>query len=399
MGIQGKHILLGVCGSIAAYKAAHLIRLLVKEGATVQVIMTRGAAHFITPLTLSTLSGNPVLIDDFNAHTGEWHNHVNLALQADLILVAPASANTLSKFANGLCDNLLCEVYLSAKCPVFFAPAMDLDMWAHPATQTNISRLQQAGNHLIPPGNGALASGLQGEGRLAEPEEILASLILHFADARPLAGKKALVTAGPTHEPIDPVRYIGNHSSGKMGYALAHELSKLGASVTLVSGPSSLSVPNGVDLVTISTAAEMLAQCLTHFAGADITIMSAAVADYTPNVQTAHKIKKTTGKLTIELKKTTDILATLGKQKDSSQILVGFALETEDELANAKTKLRRKNLDFIVLNSMQDAGAGFAGDYNKVTILHQNGAIEPFGLKSKPEVAIDICNRVVALLK
>lgn len=399
MGIQGKHILLGVCGSIAAYKTAHLIRLLIKEGASVQVIMTPSAAHFITPLTLSTLSGNPVLIADFNARTGEWHNHVNLALQADVILVAPASANTLGKFANGLCDNLLCEVYLSAKCPVFIAPAMDLDMWAHPSTQTNIRRLQQAGNRLIPPGNGALASGLQGEGRLAEPEEILASLVLYFTSTRPLAGKKALVTAGPTHEPIDPVRYIGNHSSGKMGYALAQELSQLGASVTLVSGPSNLSVPDGIDLVSVTTAVEMLAQCMTRFAGTDITIMSAAVADYTPNTRATHKIKKNADKLTIELKKTTDILATLGKQKSPSQILVGFALETQDELANAKTKLRRKNLDFIVLNSMQDVGAGFAGDYNKITILYQNGKIEPFGLKSKPEVAVDICSRVMALLK
>lgn len=398
MGIQGKHILLGVCGSIAAYKAAHLIRLLVREGATVQVIMTPGATQFITPLTLSTLSGNPVFVDDFNIQTGEWRNHVALALKADLVLVAPASANTLAKFANGLCDNLLCEVYLSAKCPVFVAPAMDLDMWAHPTTQVNIGRLQQAGNYLIPPGSGALASGLQGEGRLAEPEEILATLIAHFTDVRPLAGKKALVTAGPTYEPIDPVRYIGNHSSGKMGYALAHELVKLGASVTLISGPSSLSPPHGVELITVTTAAEMLTHCLLHFEHAMVTIMSAAVADYTPSTPAAHKIKKTTDSLTIELEKTTDILATLGKQKLPAQILVGFALETENELANAEAKLRRKNLDIIVLNSMQDAGAGFAGDYNKITLLHKDGGIEAFDLKPKAEVARDICNRIIALL-
>lgn len=398
MSVRGKHILLGVCGSIAAYKAAHLIRLLTRCGASVQVIMTPDAAHFITPLTLSTLSGNPVLVDYFDPKTGAWNNHVHLALQADALLVAPASAHTLAKLANGLCDNLLCAIYLSARNPVFIAPAMDRDMWAHPATQTNIARLQDAGAYLIPPADGALASGLYGEGRLAEPEEILAFLNNHFSDAKPLAGKKALVTAGPTYEAIDPVRYIGNHSTGKMGYALAAELTRLGASVTLVSGPSSLPVPAGVNHVAVTTAAEMLEQCLIHFPDADVTVMSAAVADYTPKAVSPRKIKKTTDLLTLELEKTTDILATLGAQKKSNQILVGFALETDNEKANATAKLKKKNLDFIVLNSMQDAGAGFAGNDNKITIIHKVGTIETFDLKSKADVAHDIGDRIVALI-
>lgn len=398
MSVGGRHILLGICGSIAAYKSAHLTRLLVKAGAHVQVVMTPDAAQFITPLTLATLSGNPVLVDYFDAKSGEWNNHVQLALDADAILIAPASANTLAKFANGLCDNLLCAVYLSAKSPVFLAPAMDLDMWAHDSTRSNISRLQSYGNHIIPPGNGELASGLSGEGRLAEPEEIFATLQVYFGEGLPLAGKKALVSAGPTHESIDPVRYIGNHSTGKMGYAIANQLLRLGADVTLVSGPSGLTPPERATFIPVTSAAEMLEACRSHFPMADITVMSAAVADYTPKVTADQKIKKTESHLTLELVKTTDILATLGKAKRNDQILVGFALETQDEVANAVDKLHRKNLDFIVLNSMRDTGAGFASDSNKVTIIDKNDNREVFELKSKGEVAKDICSRVIRLL-
>lgn len=399
MVVSGKHILLGICGSIAAYKAAQLTRLLVKAGAKVQVVMTPDATQFITPLTLSTLSGNPVLVDYINGDTGQWNNHVHLALAADAILIAPASANTLAKFANGLCDNLLCAIYLSAKCPVLIAPAMDLDMWAHGSTQSNIARLQSFGNHIIPPGNGELASGLSGEGRLAEPEEILTFLETHFSANTPLAGKKALVTAGPTHEAIDPVRFIGNHSSGKMGHALASRLLQLGAEVTLVSGPTNLPAPAGVTHIPVTAAAEMLQACLTHFSQADITIMSAAVADYTPKTVSGKKIKKQDGGLHIELVKTTDILAELGKQKQPGQILVGFALETHDELAHATAKRQQKNLDFIVLNSMQDSGAGFAGDNNKITIIDQNDYVEVFDLKPKTQVANDICLRIISLIE
>ncbi|PPL01742.1 bifunctional phosphopantothenoylcysteine decarboxylase/phosphopantothenate--cysteine ligase CoaBC [Parapedobacter indicus] len=398
MSVGGKHILLGVCGSIAAYKSAHLTRLLVKAGASVQVVMTPDATQFITPLTLATLSGNPVLVDYFDAKSGEWNNHVQLALDADALLVAPASANTLAKFAHGGCDNLLCAIYLSAKSPVFIAPAMDLDMWAHGSTRSNISRLRSFGNHIIPPANGALASGLSGEGRLAAPEEILAALTAHFGEGLPLAGKKALVSAGPTYEAIDPVRYIGNHSSGKMGYAIASKLRNLGADVTLVSGPSALVRPEGVTFFPVTTAAEMLEACLRYFPSADITIMSAAVADYTPKTVADQKIKKAEQHLTLELVKTTDILATLGKSKRNDQILVGFALETQNEQANALEKLRRKNLDFIVLNSMRDEGAGFAGNENKVTLIDKNGDREAFELKPKEDVAGDICSRVIRLL-
>lgn len=397
MSVRGKHILLGICGSIAAYKSAHLTRLLVKAGAQVQVVMTPDATQFITPLTLATLSGNPVQVDYFDSQSGEWNNHVQLALNADAILVAPASANTIAKFANGLCDNLLCAVYLSAKSPVFVAPAMDLDMWAHDSTRANISKLQSFGNQIISPESGSLASGLNGPGRLAEPEDILATLTAYFAEPLPLHGKKALVSAGPTHEAIDPVRYIGNHSSGKMGYAIADQLKRLGADVTLISGPSSLTPPQGTTFIPVTSAAEMLAACSTHFPLADITVMSAAVADYTPKTVADQKIKKADPQLMLELVKTTDVLATLGKSKRNDQILVGFALETQDEQANAFDKLRRKNLDFIVLNSMRDEGAGFAGDYNKVTLIDKNNHTETFDLKQKSEVAKDICLRIVHL--
>ncbi|WP_353128623.1 bifunctional phosphopantothenoylcysteine decarboxylase/phosphopantothenate--cysteine ligase CoaBC [Parapedobacter pyrenivorans] len=400
MGIRGKHVLLGVCGGIAAYKSAHLTRLLVKAGAKVQVVMTPDAKNFITPLTLSTLSGNPVRVDYFDPASGEWNNHVHLALAADAIVVAPASANTLAKFSQGLCDNLLCAVYLSAKSPVFLAPAMDLDMWKHESTQSNIARLKSFGNHIIPPADGELASGLTGTGRLAEPEEILAVLDAFFSTALPLSGKRALVTAGPTYEAIDPVRYIGNHSSGKMGYAIASCLADLGADVTLVSGPTVLSTPAGVKSVSVTSASEMLDACLANFAESDITVMSAAVADYKPKVAAERKIKKNEGQgFTIELVKTTDILSTLGQRKRAEQVLVGFALETHDEHIHAVEKLQKKNLDFIVLNSMRDEGAGFAGDTNKITIIDQKRNVESFELKSKAEVARDICTRIIALLQ
>ena len=399
MAVRGKHILLGVCGSIAAYKAAYLVRLLTKEGASVQVVMTPDATRFITPLTLSTLSGNPVLVSYADPETGVWNNHVHLSAAADAIVIAPASANTLAKLSNGMCDNLLGAIYLSATCPVFLAPAMDLDMWKHPATQANIDRLQEIGNLIVPPGDGALASGLHGEGRLAEPEDILAALKAYFQTSLPLRGKHALVTAGPTHEAIDPVRYIGNHSSGKMGYAIAAELVALGASVTLVSGPSNLPVPAGLTkYIPVRAAAEMLDQCIKYFPNAEITVMSAAVADYTPQTVAAQKLKKSTQQLSIALNKTTDILATLGSQKRPEQILVGFALETDNERANAEGKLKAKNLDFIILNSMQDAGAGFAGDNNKVTIIHNTGEVEPLELMPKTEVAREICTRIRSLL-
>lgn len=397
MALAGKNIVIAVCGSIAAYKIASLIRLLVKADARVNVVMSKEATAFITPLTLSTLSKNPVLIDYYQPNTGEWNNHVEIALNADYILVAPTTANTLAKMANGFCDNLLTAVYLSAKCPVLFAPAMDLDMWKHPSTQSNINKLSSYGNILIPPGKGELASGLVGEGRLAEPEEILDFLVKFSEKGLPLAGKKALVSAGPTYEAIDPVRFIGNHSSGKMGYAIATQLEELGADVTLVSGPSALKLPKGVDTISVTSAAEMLHTCEEHFEAADIVVMSAAVADYTPVEVASQKIKKKENEFSIELKKTVDILATLGAKKKENQLLVGFALETNNELENAKEKLIRKNLDFIVLNSMQDKGAGFATDTNKVTIIDRSGNTREFSLKSKEEVAKDICSIIVSL--
>ncbi|MCS4168451.1 bifunctional phosphopantothenoylcysteine decarboxylase/phosphopantothenate--cysteine ligase CoaBC [Sphingobacterium paramultivorum] len=397
MALAGKNIVIAVCGSIAAYKIASLIRLLLKADARVNVVMSKEATAFITPLTLSTLSKNPVLIDYYQPNTGEWNNHVEIALNADYILVAPATANTLAKMANGFCDNLLTAVYLSAKCPVLFAPAMDLDMWKHPSTQSNINKLSSYGNILIPPGKGELASGLVGEGRLAEPEEILDFLVKFSEKGLPLAGKKALVSAGPTYEAIDPVRFIGNHSSGKMGYAIATQLEELGADVTLVSGPSALKLPKGVDTISVTSAAEMLHACEEHFEAADIVVMSAAVADYTPVEVASQKIKKKENEFSIELKKTVDILATLGAKKKENQLLVGFALETNNELENAKGKLIRKNLDFIVLNSMQDKGAGFATDTNKVTIIDRSGNTREFSLKSKEEVAKDICSIIVSL--
>ncbi|MBD1423849.1 bifunctional phosphopantothenoylcysteine decarboxylase/phosphopantothenate--cysteine ligase CoaBC [Sphingobacterium chuzhouense] len=396
MSLRGKNIVIGVCGGIAAYKIAYLVRLLVKENANVQVLMTPDAKEFITPLTLATLSKHPVLSDYIDRHTETWNNHVELGLHADLLVIAPATANTLSKMAYGACDNLLLATYLSAKCPVMFAPAMDLDMWLHPSTRENVKRLLGFGNILIAPGNGELASGLTGEGRLAEPEEILKRIQLFFHASLPLNGKKALVSAGPTHEAIDPVRFIGNHSSGKMGYAIASALQSLGASVTLVSGPTQLPTPPNVDRYDVTSAQEMLTACSTYFETSDIIVMSAAVADYTPIEIASQKIKKKDTHLEIALKKTTDILATLGAKKTAKQTLIGFALETENELPYAQDKLKRKNLDYIVLNSMQDKGAGFAGDTNKVTIIDRKGEIQQFELKSKKEVAEDIATLIVA---
>ncbi|WP_114939223.1 bifunctional phosphopantothenoylcysteine decarboxylase/phosphopantothenate--cysteine ligase CoaBC [Mucilaginibacter endophyticus] len=397
--LKDKNIVLGVCGSIAAYKAALLVRLLVKAGANVKVVMTTDATHFITPLTLSTLSKNPTLVNYFKAETGEWNNHVGLGLWADMLIIAPATANTLGKMANGLCDNLLSAVYLSAKCPVYFAPAMDLDMWLHPATRQNVNRLQSFGNIMISPGTGELASGLYGEGRMAEPEEIVAFLEAESKKKLLLAGHKVLVTAGPTYEAIDPVRFIGNHSSGKMGFAIADVLSSMGADVTLVTGPTAqTSKQQNIKRVNVTSAAQMLEACLAVYSDVKACIMSAAVADYTPADVATQKIKKQDGGLTIELKKTTDILKTLGEAKREGQILVGFALETNDEEMNAITKLQKKNLDFIVLNSLNDAGAGFAGDTNKITIIDRELKQTSFDLKSKEAVARDICDKVAQLI-
>ena len=399
MNLKSKNIILGVCGSIAAYKSALLVRLLVKAGAQVQVIMTPDAVSFITPLTLSTLSKKPVLVNYYKTDTGEWHNHVELGLWADMLIIAPATANTLAKMANGLCDNLLTAVYLSAKCPVYFAPAMDLDMWLHPATRQNVARLQSFGNTMIAPGSGELASGLYGEGRLAEPEEIVGFLSSELKKKALLAGHKIMVTAGPTYEAIDPVRFIGNHSSGKMGFAIADELAVMGADVTLISGPTAqVSKQQSVKLINVTSAAEMLDACLTIYKDAKACIMSAAVADYTPTEVALQKIKKKDASLNISLKTTTDILKTLGGQKAPGQILVGFALETNNEEANAITKLQNKNLDFIVLNSLNDAGAGFKQDTNKITIIDRNLQKTTFALKSKEAVARDICLKLAQLI-
>jgi phosphopantothenoylcysteine decarboxylase/phosphopantothenate--cysteine ligase len=384
--LQDKNIVLGICGSIAAYKSALLVRLLVKAGANVQVVMTPDATSFITPLTLSTLSKKPVLVEYAKPETGEWNNHVELGLWADLFLIAPASANTLAKMANGQSDNLLM--------------AMDLDMWKHPATQQNIQQLQSYGNIMIPPGSGELASGLYGEGRMAEPEEIISFLTSEIKKKLPLVNQKVLVTAGPTYEAIDPVRFIGNHSSGKMGFAIADQLAAMGAEVTLIAGPTlQVSGQKGIKRVDVTSAADMLAACLQYYKASKACVMCAAVSDFTPVNISAQKIKKQDAGLNIELKKTTDILRTLGEQKKSGQILVGFALETNNEEENAIDKLKRKNLDFIVLNSLNDKGAGFKTDTNKITIIDNQLQKTTFELKDKDDVAKDICNKVAELIK
>lgn len=396
--LKDKNILLGVCGSIAAYKSALLVRLLVKAGANVRVILTASAADFITPLTLATLSKNPVYTRYFEEETGVWSNHVELGLWADYMLIAPLSANTLAKIASGLCDNLLTATYLSARCPVLVAPAMDLDMWQHQSTQENIRQLEGFGNLVIAPESGELASGLTGTGRMAEPEQILMFLEKTIRAGLPLLGKKALVTAGPTYEAIDPVRFIGNHSSGKMGFAIADELAALGAEVTLVAGPTQEKSTRPVQRIDVVSAADMLRACETAFEGTDITVMSAAVADYTPVEVADQKIKKADGELQLVLKKTTDILAQLGRTKQAGQLLIGFALETEHEEANALGKLERKNLDMIVLNSLNDKGAGFRSDTNKITIFNKAAEKKEFSTKSKAEVARDICLEILKLV-
>jgi len=395
--LSGKNILLGITAGIAAYKSAFLVRLLVKNGANVKVVMTPSAKEFVTPLTLSTLSKNEVHSsftneDDDNA---QWNNHVELALWADLFVIAPATANTLSKMANGVCDNLLLAVYLSAKCPVYYAPAMDLDMYKHPTTLSSFSKLNEFGNIQIEATSGELASGLIGKGRMAEPEEIVNFLENDILKNLPLKGKKILITAGPTFEAIDPVRFIGNHSSGKMGYAIAEAAASLGAEVLLVSGPVSLQLEHSlVKVIKVTSAEEMYQAVHTHFNDCQIGILTAAVADFTPINVAEQKIKKKDDSLVLELKKTKDILASLGKIKNK-QILVGFALETENEIENAKTKLLRKNLDLIVLNSLNDKGAGFKTDTNKVTIISKDNKVEPYPVKSKKEVAFDILQHII----
>lgn len=394
--LKGKKILLGVTGSIAAYKAALVIRLLIKQEAEVKVIMTPAALDFIATLTLSTLSKNPVLTHFQKSDTGEWNSHVDLGLWADAFIVAPASANTIASMANGLCDNLLLATYLSARCPVFLAPAMDLDMLQHPSTQQNISKLNQFGNHFISTNFGELASGLMGDGRMAEPEEIVTQLENFFSGKKKLEGKKALVTAGPTYEAIDPVRFIGNHSSGKMGFAIAEALAESGAQVDLVAGPTHLQTSqNGIVVHPVTSAEEMFNRCQELFPKADITVLCAAVADYKPVAKSVQKIKKTGGNLILELTKTFDIAAELGKMKKNGQIIVGFALETENERSNAEKKLTAKNFDFIVLNSLNEPGAGFGVSTNKVEIISRKNGSKKFPLKSKKEVALDIVEAIV----
>lgn len=398
MSLKDKKIVLGVTGSIAAYKAAILVRLLVKEGAQVRVILTEAAQAFITPLTLSTLSKNPVLSAFSKNETGEWNNHVELGLWADALLIAPASAHTIAKCANGIADNLLIATYLSARCPVFFAPAMDLDMYKHQSTLSNLEKLVSYGNGIINAEYGELASGLVGEGRLAEPEHIVYELRRHFMQKPILKGKKVLITAGPTQEPIDPVRFISNHSSGKMGFAIAEAFYMAGAEVTIVSGPVAIQTPAGIKVEKVFSAQQMFEAVQKHFSESHIVILAAAVADYTPMHVADKKIKKKEDVFNIELTKTVDIAATLGKQKQRTQLIVGFALETDNELENAKGKLERKNFDFIVLNSLQDKGAGFRYDTNKIKILDKEGNQYDFDLKPKQEVAEDILNIVLEKL-
>jgi phosphopantothenoylcysteine decarboxylase/phosphopantothenate--cysteine ligase len=394
--LEGKKILLGVTGSIAAYKSAMLVRLLIKAGAEVKVILTPAAKEFVSPLTLSTLSRNPVLMDLVNEDT--WQNHVALGRWADIMLIAPLSCNTLSKMASGTCDNLLMAVYLSATCKVAVAPAMDEDMWLHPATKRNLQRINNFENIVLPVDSGELASGLIGEGRMMEPAAMADWLKNHFSEGMPLSGKKVLITAGPTYEPIDPVRFIGNHSSGKMGLAIALELEKRGAEVTLIIGPNSLDIPDYIKTIKVQTAAEMFEVCKDLFPDVDIAVMSAAVADFTPIITAQEKIKKSDADLSIAFTKTKDILKYLGENKKLNQFLIGFALETSDEENYAKKKLIEKNADLIVLNSLNDEGAGFGYDTNKITIFNKLGDAQYFDTKSKKEVAVDIVNSIIQLL-
>lgn len=395
--LEGKNILLGITGGIAAYKTTFLVRLLIKAGAKVKIVLTESASCFVSPLTLATLSKNPVVSNFVKTenNTTDWNNHVELGLWADIMLIAPATANTLSKMASGAADNILLACYLSAKCPVFFAPAMDLDMYQHPTTKKSFEALESFGNLMIPADSGELASGLHGEGRMAEPEAIVQFLSNYLSAGLPLKNIKVLITAGPTYEAIDPVRFIGNHSSGLMGFELAKAASDLGAEVVLVSGPSKYEAANeSIHLIRVVSADEMYEKAHRHFADSDIVICAAAVADYKPKVKSAQKIKKSDAELQIDLVKNRDILYSFGQEK-KSQFLVGFALETENELENAKSKLKRKNLDAIVLNSMNDQGAGFGGTTNKISFIDTNLEIQTFELKTKAAVAKDILNEII----
>ncbi len=396
--LAGKKILLGVTGGIAAYKTTFLVRLLLKAGAEVKVILTQSAVSFVTPLTLATLSKNPVHLDFINEADGtlDWNNHVELGLWADLMIIAPATANTLSKMANGSSDNLLLATYLSAKCKVFFAPAMDLDMYQHPTTKANYQKLQSFGNIMIPATTGELASGLDGEGRMEEPEKIVEFIEDYLKEGLPLSHKKVLITAGPTYEAIDPVRFIGNHSSGLTGIELAKKAASLGADVVLVLGPSAIQVNDtSIQVIRVTSADEMYAAVMENFKNAEVVIAAAAVADYKPKNQAKEKIKKSSDSLSIELVKNKDILHTMGTSK-TGQYLVGFALETENELANALQKLKKKNLDAIILNSLKDEGAGFGGSTNKITIIDKNSSIKTFEVKSKAKVASDIWKEIIS---
>ena len=396
--LKGKKVLLGVTASIAAYKTAELVRLFKKSGALVRVIQTEASLDFVAPLTLATLSENPVLTKMVDADSGEWNNHVEIGLWADIIVVAPLTANTMAKMKNGECDNLLLSTYLSAKCPVYFAPAMDLDMYKHPSTKANISTLQEYGNILIPSGFGELASGLVGEGRMAEPSEIIDSIIVDLNKDLPLTNKKVLITAGPTYESIDPVRFIANRSSGKMGIALAIAAANNGALVKLILGPTHLECQHdNITVYKVITASQMHVQVNAHFTTTDIGIFSAAVADYKPDFISNHKIKKSDCNLNISFEKTVDILAEMGNKKNDKQFIVGFALETDNEVENANDKLIRKNLDMIVLNSLNDAGAGFQHNTNKITIIDKANNISNFKLKDKIEVAKDIIDKIIEL--
>ncbi|MCU0462434.1 MAG: bifunctional phosphopantothenoylcysteine decarboxylase/phosphopantothenate--cysteine ligase CoaBC [Bacteroidales bacterium] len=401
--LKSKNILVGVTGGIAAYKTAAIIRLLVKEGAEVKVIMTQHAKEFITPLTLSTLSKNPVLTEFYNPENGDWNSHVDLGLWADLLLVAPATANTMAKMAGGIADNLLLTTYLSARCPVFLAPSMDSDMLKHPATVINIETLKAFGNIILEPETGELASGLEGKGRMAEPEDIVKEIKSFFKKKKsdkPLRGKRVLINAGPTREPLDPVRFISNHSSGKMGIALAEAAAGYGADVELVLGPVDLLPSDSTVKVTrVTTADSMARECISRFPKCDVAILSAAVADYTPVMVEKEKMKKSEKNLTLRLKPTIDIAAELGRMKKEYQILAGFALETGNEINNAKEKLKRKNLDVIVLNSLREKGAGFGYDTNRITIVDKYNNIDKFELKSKEEAARDILDKIVSMIR
>lgn len=389
--LKGKHIILGITGSIAAYKAAYLLRLFIKQGAEVQVVMTPAGKEFITPVTLSSLSGKPVVSEFFTANTGEWHSHVDLGLWADAMIVAPATASTIGKMAHGIADNMLVTTYLSCKAPVFVAPAMDLDMYAHPSTRHNLELLRSYGNHIIEPATGELASHLTGKGRMEEPEQIVAVLDRFFDRPQPLAGKRVLVTAGPTYEKIDPVRFIGNYSSGKMGFALAEACAEAGAEVTLVAGPVSLTTSHAsIHRVDVESAIEMYQAAVDAYDRADAAIMCAAVADYAPETVSDVKLKRSGEERVLHLKPNPDIAAELGRRKRPGQCLVGFALETNDEESNARLKMEKKNLDFIVLNSLRDAGAGFRCDTNKVTVIGREGDPVEIPCKLKTEVAADI---------